>query len=72
MMTFEDTIKKQIADEIVDRVAACREEVVKSAVAEFDRQVRQEIGHASVAIANYFSVERVGPNLVITIRIEKE
>lgn len=63
---LEDEIMASIQS-AVDRL---KDEIAASAVKEFDREVRKIIGNASINMANYFSVQRLATDLVITVKME--
>lgn len=46
-----------------------KQKAIEEAVKEFERNLRDMIATAAVKVANYYSVERMGPNLLITVKI---
>jgi hypothetical protein len=70
-MTFDQMIIKTLENSLTKRIEEIRAEVVKDAVEEFTRQVREADGNSAINLANFYSVERMGANLLIRVQIEK-
>jgi len=49
-----------------------REKVIEEAVAEFEEKVRKAVGQVVLQLSDYYSVERLGAELVIHVKIEGE
>lgn len=67
--TFEDSIKQILQASLAKKVEDIRAEVVKDAVEEFTRKVRDVVGNSAINLANFYSVERVGAELLIRVQI---
>ena len=67
---FEDAVREQIHGLIERSVEAEKESLIKEVVKEFEIRVRETVGQASIKVANYFSIQRMGPDLVIRVQIE--
>jgi len=70
--TMEDQIRHSITASISQAVEIEREEVIQLAVKDFEQRIRKAAGLVSIELANYFSVQRMGPDLVIHVRIESD
>lgn len=47
-----------------------KQKAIEEAVKEFERNLRDTIATVAVKVANYYSIERLGPNLLITVKID--
>lgn len=65
-----DALERALIQAIEGEVAQIREQLIKGAVAMFEREVRVALGRAAIDVTNYFSVQRQGPELVIRVQIE--
>lgn len=64
-LTLEQHFKQAIqikADEL-------REAAIKEATAQFEKDLRQAVGHAAISLTNFYSVQHLGPDLHLTVRI---
>jgi len=66
LSTLEETICKAIESQ----VDAEKEQIIKTAVAEFEKRIRTIVGQMTIELAQYYSIERLGSDLVIRVRIE--
>jgi len=65
-------IKLAIGRALETYIAEKREEVIKAAIVDFEHQVRESVGRVSLAILDAYSVERLGTDLVIRVKITSE
>jgi hypothetical protein len=56
--------------DIAKHVTNLKERVITDAVNQFEKDLRAKMGTVALNLANYYSVERMGGNLVITVRLE--
>lgn len=70
-LTFEDTIHRSIYSAIADEIERQREKVIKEAVEEFDRNIRKTIANAVISVSDYYSIQMLGPELVIHVKLVK-
>ena len=66
----EDSVLRAVNTALQEHLAACKEQVIKDALTDLDKKLRDAAGRIAINLTNYFSVERHGPDLVITIRQE--
>lgn len=71
-ISFEDSIKNVLHGQVFAAVEREREEVVKQATAEFDKRIRKIVGTVAVELSNYYSVQRLGSDLLITVKLTKD
>lgn len=62
--TMMETITRQLQVEL-DEV---KERAVKKAVEDFERQLREKMAGYTLNVLSYFSVQRHGSDIVITVR----
>ena len=65
-------MQRDIQKLIRDRILEAQEAVIKDAVADFEKVIRQIVGKVAINVSNYYSIERSGPNLVITVKVGEE
>jgi len=68
--TFEDRLMRDFHADIAKHVTNLKERVITDAVNQFEKDLRAKMGTVALNLANYYSVERMGGNLVITVRLE--
>lgn len=62
-------IEKAIRDAMLETIAEAKEAVVKKAVADFEKLVRERVGAVAISLLDYYDIQHNGPNLVITVKI---
>lgn len=66
-------LKNTISDEIELALAAAirqyQEEVVQEATHIFEKRVREVLANTVLTLSNYYTVDRIGANLLITVKI---
>lgn len=66
-------LKNTISDEIELALAAAikqyQEEVVQEATHVFEKRVREILARTVLNLSNYYAIDRVGANLLITVKI---
>lgn len=67
----EYKIQRDIQRVLAEQIASAKEEVIKLAVKEFEHRIREVCAKTSINLANYYSVERMGANLLITVKMEE-
>lgn len=68
---FESRINGTIEKAISVAVEAEKETIIARAVAEFEKAVRQSVGSVALHVSNHFSIQRMGQDIVITVKMEK-
>lgn len=63
-------IEKSIQEGIQSLVNEARERTIQVAVKTFADEVRRIVCGSAVNIANYYSIQRMGTDLVITVKME--
>lgn len=63
----EDKVIAQIETALKERIAEAKERVIKAALEQLDEEIREAAGKIAINLANYYSVERYGADLRITI-----
>jgi hypothetical protein len=63
-------VARDIEAVVAKQAQALTEEAVAEAVKLFEKRMREAIGTCAVNVANYFSVERMGSELLIRVQIE--
>lgn len=69
-MSVEEQIRLNILESITKNVQASKDAIVAQAVRDFEKACRQIVANISLNVLNYFTMERVGPELVIRVQIE--
>ena len=64
-------LESRIAVAVEGIAAGLREAAIKKAVEDFETALRKQVGVTAISLLEYYSVEHVGPELVIRVRIEK-
>jgi hypothetical protein len=65
----EEKIRGSIAEILEQEISKVREEVIAAAVAEYEAKVRKAVGNAAVQVSEFYSVHRMGNDLVITVKL---
>jgi RNA-binding protein YhbY len=60
----EDALRKAVTEVLLEKSEA----LIKTAVADYEKQMRDEIGRVVLTLSKHYSVEHFGENLVITLR----
>ena len=68
--TIESRLLREVHVAINNQVLELREWAIANAVKKFEEDLRAKVGTVAINLANYYSVERMGGNLVITVRLE--
>ena len=68
---FDTVVRRALLEAVTKRVEAIRAEVEQHAVDEFARRVKRAIGEYAIEMSNYYSVQRLGPDLVIRVHLEQ-
>lgn len=68
--SIEVILIRHIETAIKETVDAAREQLVKEAVAEFEKQVREIVGKTAINVSNMYSLQRHGNELVIHVKLE--
>lgn len=71
VVKFESLINSQIEKAISSAVEEHKEELTAAAVEEFEKRVRKEVGEVALHVSNHFSIQRMGQDIVITVKMEK-
>lgn len=71
VVKFESLINSQIEKAISSAVEEHKEELIAAAVEEFEKRVRKVVGEVALHVSNHFSIQRMGKDIVITVKMEK-
>jgi hypothetical protein len=71
-VTFLNTLEESLKQAIQERVNEARERIVQVAVETFEKEVRQLIGSVAVNLSQFYSIQRLGPDLVIHVKMDKQ
>ena len=72
MNALKSEIEKRLRQLLDDEVSKASEEILNKAKQELDLVIRKKVGELSLCLADYFSVEKFGRELRITVFYEKE
>ena len=67
-----DTIEKAVHEAISKAAKDVQETVIQQAVKDFEVLLRKQIGEIAITLANYYSIERLGHDLIIRAQLEKK
>jgi len=70
--SFQESLQKTIENDILEQVKAAQESVISKAKDEFEVKIRSLIGSVAISLLNYYSIERIGTELVIRVQLEKK
>jgi hypothetical protein len=68
--TLEQRMMRSIHEALDKKLKELKEQIIRDAITTFDNELRAAVGTAAIKISEYYSMERLGPNLVITVRLE--
>ena len=73
---FQKSIARAILREVNEQIEKAKEEVIANAetvaAAEFQRRIKRIIGNVAMDISNYYSIQRLGDEILIMVKFEKE
>lgn len=69
-LTLAQQLEQAVQKEVKERVDKLREELVKKYTDEFERKVRELIGRVSLSLASHYSIEHVGGEVLIRVKID--
>lgn len=64
--------KQHVLDALEGESGRIKEEVIAEAKQNFEKKIREAVGNIAFSLAEMYSMEILGGNLVITVRIDKE
>lgn len=67
---LEQRLLRELHAALAHEIQKITETVISDAHATFEKEIRAKLGIAAINLANYYTVERIGGNLVITVRLE--
>lgn len=70
-ISFEDTIREKIREAIDKQVEIIKNDIAKSALEEFEAQVRKVLSLVIIRLLDSYSIERLGSELRIVVNIDK-
>jgi hypothetical protein len=68
--SLEVRMLRTLHDALEEKFKGVTEKVVADAKAQFEKELRAALGAAVLNLAHYYTVERMGENLVITVKME--
>jgi hypothetical protein len=66
---LEQRLLRSIHDALDERVKKIKEQVMADAIVTFTDDMRAAIGTTAIKLSEYYSIERNGVNLVITVNM---
>ena len=70
--TATQSLEHAIYTALEDETHKIKETAIKEAVSQFEDALRKSIGLVAIRLLDYYSVERIGSELVIHVKLEKE
>lgn len=67
---FEQRLMRELLSHFEKEIKGLTEKIITDATQQFQNEVRMAVGKVVINLANYYTVERIGGNLVITVRLE--
>lgn len=59
----------KVKEAIESHAKELAEDEIKRAVADFERHLRELVGKVAIAVGSYYSIQRLGTDLVITVKL---
>ena len=72
MSTVEEIIRNRVAEGLATAVEEIRQDVIKTAVKDFETRIRERVGKTAINLASFYSVQRMGQEIIINVRIPQE
>lgn len=69
-VALQESVEKTVIETISAQVESIKEEIVKAAVEKFEKEIKKAVGQVAIALSNYFSVERMGSDLLIRVKFD--
>jgi len=69
---FQKSITRAILHEVNEQIEKAKEEAVAQAAEGFQKRVKEIIRNVALYISNYYSIERIGQDILIRVKFEKE
>lgn len=66
-----DAIAASICKSLESHLEAAKETAIKKAVTDFEAELRRTIANYAIQMTDYFSVDRVGQDIVIHVKVRK-
>ena len=64
-------IKTQLESQVLALADNVKEQVIKDALAAYEKELRSKLGDFAIRLSDYFSVERLGSDVMIHCKITK-
>jgi hypothetical protein len=68
---FQKSITRAILHEVKEQIEKAKEEAVVQAAEQFQKRVKEIIGNVAMDISNYYSIERIGQDILIRVKFEQ-
>ena len=68
---FQKSITRAILHEVKEQIEKAKEEAVAQATEQFQKRVKEIIGNVAMDISNYYSIERIGQDILIRGTLQK-
>jgi len=68
--SIEARMTRELHKGITERFEQIREQIVADAKQKFENELRAALGNVAINLASYYSVERIGGDLRITVKLE--
>jgi hypothetical protein len=69
--TLMESLEASITRALETRIKEARELAIKEAMEIFEKELRTRVGQVAINLANFYSIERSGVDLLIHVKIEK-
>jgi uncharacterized protein YdhG (YjbR/CyaY superfamily) len=69
---FQKSITRAILHEVKEQIEKAKEESVSQSAEQFQKRVKEIIGNVAMDISSYYSIERIGQDILIRVKFEKE
>jgi hypothetical protein len=63
-------LQEEIVRVIHDHAKALTETSIKAAVSKFEQELRLSIGQTAISVADFYSMQRLGSELIIHVKLE--
>lgn len=57
---------------IQEQVDKAKEEIIQTVMKDFEKKIRETVGKVAITLANYYSVQTLGNELIIRVQIKQE
>jgi predicted Zn-dependent protease with MMP-like domain len=69
-VSLQDGLVSAIKNAVVTAAKEEQERLIVEAVQTFEKRLRTAVGNVAINVSDFFSVQRLGPELVIHVKVE--